>query len=115
MPTAGENRVKAGTNHNANHETCKHHSKRKSSSSGHIKDWSPHEHENVHTRLQDRLHDAKHKYIRVFKDDPDSLHAGAGEVALPVSIVLLPSIDDHDAAHRQGDQSYYERCHGPIA
>ena len=71
----------------------------------------PQEHEDVHAGLQERLAGSQEKDLAVTEDDPESLDAAAGEIILPVTVVLLPGVDHESSTDHQGQQSHYEGSH----
>jgi len=95
-----------GPHHDADHEAGEDHAE---GGGAGVQDRSPKKHEDVHARLQERLDRAQEQDLLVIEDDPQALHAGATEITLPVSIILLPSPDHQHTAHYEGEESNHER------
>ena len=102
MASVVQDGEESAADHDADHEAGEDHAE---GGVAGVQDWSPEEHEDVHAGLQQRLAGSQEEDLAVTEDDPESLHAAAGEIIFPVAVVLLPGVDDESPAHHQGKQS----------
>ena len=108
MASVVEDGEESAADHDADHEAGEDHAE---GGVAGVQDWGPEEHEDVHTGLEQRLAGAQEKDLAVTEDDPEPLHAAAGEIIFPVSVILLPGVDDESPAHHQRQQSNNKWSH----
>ena len=108
MAAVVQNGEESAADHDADHEAGEDHAE--GCVTG-VQDRGPEEHEDVHAGLQERLAGSQEKDLAVTEDDPESLHAAAGEIVFPVPVVLLPGVDHEEPADRQWQQSNNKRSH----
>lgn len=108
MASVVQDGEESAADHDADHEAGEDHAE---GGVARVQDWGPEEHEDVHAGLQQRLTGAQEEDLAVTEDDPESLHAAAGEIVLPVAVVLLPGVDHEDPAHYQGQQRHHKWSH----
>ena len=108
MASVVQDREESAADHDADHEAGEDHAE--GGVTG-VQDWRPEEHEDVHAGLQQRLTGSQEEDLAVTEDDPESLHAAAGEIIFPVAVVLLPGVDHESPAHHQRQQGDNKGSH----